>query len=166
MPLSEPAQRLRRRVTHPVLFRAWSLFKLPAALFAGVRVRALDEARCVTAVPYGWRSQNPFRSIYFACQAMAAELSTGALVMLAIADAGVPFSMLIVDMRASFGKKAVSIATFTCADGEKVFTAVREARETGEPRVVTMETVGTMADGAEVSRFTFTWSLKARSNKG
>lgn len=140
----------------------WMFIKLPAALFCGVRLRLLDEGRCHTSVPYGWRSQNPFKSTYFAAQAMAAELSTGALVLFAVADAEVPISTLIVDMKATFGKKAVDTVTFRCEGGDAIFAAVREAKATGEARVVSAETVGTMADGVEVARFTFTWSVKAK----
>lgn len=163
MSLSAPQTRLQRQVTNPVLFRGWMLAKLPAALFTGVTLRQLDAERCVCSVPYGWRSQNPFRSTYFAAQAMAAEMSTGALVLLATSDA--PFSTLIVDMKASFGKKATGTATFVCNGGPAVFQAVREAAATGEARSVSLETVGTLADGTEVSRFTFTWSVKPRSKK-
>jgi hypothetical protein len=164
--LSPSAQKLQRQVSNPFLFRAWTLAKLPSALFAGVRLKSLARDRCVTEVPFGWRSQNPFRSTYFAAQAMAAELSTGALVLLAAEDAGVPFSTLIVDMKATFGKKAAATATFVCVEGERIFSAVAEAKATGEARVVTVETIGTMPDGAEVSRFHFTWSVKARAAKG
>ncbi len=163
MPLSPAAITFLGRANSRWLFGLFSLWKLPSAWFAGVHVRSLTPARCVTAVPYGWRSQNPFSSIYFAAQAMAAELSTGALVMLAIEDAGVPFSMLIVDLHATFGKKAVALAEFTCEGGDAVFSAVAEARRTGEPQVITLETVGRMSDGTEVSRFRFTWSMKARN---
>ena len=112
-------------------------------------------------VPYGWRSQNPFKSTYFAAQAMAAEMSTGALVLLATAHQ--PFSTLIVDMKATFGRKATGLATFTCDDGGAVFDAVARAAATGEPQTITLESVGRLDDGTEVSRFTFTWSVKARS---
>lgn len=166
MTLSAPAAKLRSQVQSPVLFRLWMLGKLPSALFAGVALESLEPERCVTSVPYGWRSQNPFRSTYFAAQAMAAELSTGALVLLAAADAGVPFSTLIVDMKATFGKKATGKATFSCEGGAAVFAAVAEAKATGEARTVALETVGRLADGAEVSRFTFTWSVKPRSGRG
>lgn len=164
--LSPKAATLQRRVSQPILFAAWAFAKLPAALFAGVRLNSLEPHRCVTSVPYGWRSQNPFRSTYFAAQAMAAELSTGALGLLAVENAGVPFSILIVDMTASFGKKATERATFTCEDGALAFAAVEQSKTTGEARQFTMTTVGRMADGAEVSRFTFTWSVKARSGGG
>ena len=161
-PLSPAGRALRERVTSPLLFPLWLLMKLPAALFAGVRIQALDAERCLCTVPYGWRSTNPFRSTYFAAQAMAAEMSTGALVLLAAADSGVPYSTLIVDMQATFGKKATARSTFTCEGGAAVFAALAEARAAGEARQVTLETVGRLPNGEEVSRFRFTWSVKAR----
>lgn len=161
MPLHPAAARLQRYVQNPILFRLWMLVKLPAALFAGVRLYELSDRRCVAAVPYGWRSQNPFRSTYFAAQAMAAELSTGAIVLFATAG-DTPFATLIVDMKATFGKKADSLATFTCEGVQQAFAAAEEAKATGEARTIPLETVGRLADGTEVSRFTFTWSIKAR----
>ena len=160
MALAPLALKLQKQVQNPFVFWFFLLARLPAALFAGVRLREVNERRCVTTVPYGWRSQNPFKSTYFAAQAMAAEMSTGALVLLATAD--VPFSTLIVDMTATFGKKATGLATFVCEEGPAIFDAVQQAKATGEPRVLTLETVGRMADGTEVSRFTFTWSIKAK----
>lgn len=162
MPLSPRAEVLRRRVQNPFLFWCWSLWVLPAAWFCGLRLRAIDEAHCVTTVPYGWRTQNPFRSTYFAALAMAAEMSTGALVLLAVENLGRPVSTLIVDLHATFGKKATGLTTFRCDEGAAAFAALAEAAATGEPRVVTMETVGRLDDGTEVARFRFTWSVKLR----
>ena len=59
-------------------------FKLPAAFWCGVRVKNLNNDACEVAVRHRWINQNPFNSMYFAVQAMAAELSTGALVMQSI----------------------------------------------------------------------------------
>ncbi|MEN9787312.1 MAG: hypothetical protein RLZZ299_2576 [Pseudomonadota bacterium] len=160
--LTSTAGTLRRRVLHPIAFPLWMLARLPAAWFAGVRVEVLDAKRCVASVPYGWRSTNPFRSTYFAAQAMAAEMSTGALVLLAAEQAGGGFATLIVDMRATFGKKATGTARFTCEGGAEAFAACAEARASGTPRTVALETVGRLADGTEVSRFEFRWSVKAR----
>ncbi len=163
MTLSPAAIAFQNRATHWLLMTFWMWVKLPAAAFAGVGCKRLDAAGCATTVPYGWRSQNPFKSTYFAAQAMAAELSTGALVLLATIDGGVPFSTLILDIQGTFGKKAVSTTTFTCSGGEAVFRAVAEARATGEARTVVLETIGIQEDGSEVSRFRFTWSVKAKS---
>ncbi len=162
MPVSPSAQKLQRQVTSRFMMALWMLVKLPSALFCGVRLRVLEVGHCHTSVPYGWRSQNPFKSTYFAAQAMAAELSTGALVLFAVADADVPISTLIVDMKATFGKKAVDTVTFRCDGGDAVFAAVREAKATGAASVVSVETIGTMKNGVEVARFTFTWSVKAK----
>ncbi len=156
-------ERFRRRMLNPFLTRGFMLAKLPLALFAGLRLKSVDVARCETTVPYGWRSTNPFRSIYFAAQSMAAELSTGALAMLAVELAPAPVAMLITGLEAEFTKKATARVTFTCEAGDEIFAAVARAVETGEPATVRAETVGRMADGTEVSRFAFTWSFKKRS---
>lgn len=153
----------RRKMLNPLLMRFYFLAKLPLALIAGVKLRELDAEHAVATVPYGWRSTNPFRSTYFAALAMAAELSTGALAMLAADSAPKPVAMLIVNMTAGFEKKATALAAFTCADGAKLAAAVARAVETGEPATAEAETVGRMADGTVVARFTFTWSFKTRS---
>ncbi len=154
--------RLRRRMTNAWMLRLFMLARLPLALFAGLRVRELEPGRCAVSVPYGWRSQNPFRSTYFAAQAMAAELSTGALAMAAAELAPASVAMLIVRMESTYGKKATRTATFVCEDGAAIFEAVGRAVSTGEPQTVEAATVGRMADGTEVARFVFTWSFKKR----
>jgi hypothetical protein len=153
----------RRKMLSPILLRLFFLAKLPLALFAGVRLRELDAEHAVATVPYGWRSTNPFRSTYFAALAMAAEFATGAVAALAVDSAPRPVAMLIVSMTASFEKKATSLTSFTCADGGKLAAAVARAVETGEPATAEAESVGRMADGTIVARFTFAWSFKARS---
>jgi uncharacterized protein DUF4442 len=156
------AAKLRRRMLSPLLMRGFFLAKLPLALIAGLRVRELDAERCVTTVPYGWRTTNPFRSTYFAALSMAAELSTGALAMTAVRLAPRPVSMLITGMNAEFGKKATGLTSFTCEDGAKLSAAVDRTVATGEPVAVEAATVGTAPDGNVVARFTFTWSFKVR----
>ncbi len=162
-PSTSAADKLRSRMRNPWLMRLYMLAKLPLALIAGVRVRELDSERCVVTVPYGWRTTNPFRSTYFAALSMAAEMSTGALSMAVVQSAPVPVAMLIVNLEASFGKKATALTTFTCEDGAKASAAVTETLRTGEPATARLESVGRMADGTEVARFAFTWSFKKRS---
>ena len=43
----------------------WLFYKLPAAWFMGVRVKQLTTQQSIVRLPYAWRSQNPFKSIYF-----------------------------------------------------------------------------------------------------
>ena len=63
-------------------------FKLPSAFICGVRVKTIDATECIVSVKHRWINQNPFQSMYFAVQAMGAELSTGALVMYHIQKSG------------------------------------------------------------------------------
>ncbi|MEL7059665.1 MAG: DUF4442 domain-containing protein [Acidobacteriota bacterium] len=155
--------KLSKRMTNRWMLRGFMLAKLPLGFIAGLNVHHLDRHRCEVSVPYGWLTQNPFRSTYFAAQAMAAEMSTGALGMLAVESAPASVAMLIVDMEGSFGKKATQTSTFTCTQGDEIFAAVAQTLATGEAATARTETVGRMPDGAEVSRFTFEWSFKKRS---
>ena len=140
-------------------------YKLPAAKYMGVKVRKLTPDQSIVTVPYNWRSQNPFRSTYFAAQAAAAEMSTGILASMAIYNRG-KISMLITDMRAEYIKKVNKLATFTCDAGPEIFEAVQRAIDSGEGQTITAESVGTMPDEngqpIVVSRFWFTWSFKAK----
>jgi hypothetical protein len=166
LPDAARAESFRAQMRSGAKTRAYFLAKLPLAWFAGLRVKRLDAQRCEVMVPRGWRTQNPFRSTYFAAQAMAAELATGALCMAAVQGAGVPVSMLVTEMRSTFGKKAVSDAVFTCADGDAVAAAVAETLRTGEGTTVEATAVGRMADGTEVATFVFTWSFKRKADGG
>lgn len=156
-------ERLRKRMLSALAMRLFLLTKLPLGFFAGLRVDVLERRRCQTSLPYGWRTTNPFRSMYFAAQSMAAELSTGALAMLAVESAPESVAMLITGLESEFGKKATRRTTFTCEDGDAIFAAVAETLRTGEPATVRAATVGRMPDGTEVSRFVFNWSFKKRS---
>src|SRR5436190_24343395 len=69
--------------------------RLPLAAFAGLRVTRLDAGGAEVRLPAGWKTQNPFRSTYFAAQAMAAEMSTGAPALLFIQESGKPVSSLV-----------------------------------------------------------------------
>ncbi|MCH1548000.1 MAG: thioesterase, partial [Flavobacteriaceae bacterium] len=53
------------------------LFDLPSAFFCGVRLTHLDNNNCNVIIKHSWFNKNPFKSIFWAAQGMAAELSTG-----------------------------------------------------------------------------------------
>ncbi len=143
-------------------FRFFLFWKLPAAFFSGVRIRSLDPARCEATVPYKWFSQNPFRSTYFACLAMAAELSTGALSMAHLYKRVPAVSMLVVKMEAEYGKKATGITVFTCEEGLALKAAIEAAVQSGTGQQLTVTTTGRNEKGEEIARFRITWSFKAK----
>lgn len=162
MELSSKGKKFKARIDNWVLFNLFLLIKLPLAWVAGCRVERINMEGCQISMPFGWRNQNPFQSIYFAAQSMSAEMSTGMLCLLAIEHSGESVAMLVSDSKAQFTKKANAKVTFTCNDGQKMFDAVSETCRTGEPVLVEMKTVGVMDNGLEVSNFSFTWTVKKR----
>ena len=60
-----------------LIYNFYTLLKLPAAWISGVRVSKITEKYCEVKVRHRWINQNPFKSMYWAVQGMAAELSTG-----------------------------------------------------------------------------------------
>ncbi len=155
-------EKAMRRMNNTLVFQAYLIARLPIAWIAGMRLKHLSPEVCQATMPYRWLSQNPFRSIYFATQAMAAELSTGALALLAVEGTRPAVAMLVVGLEATYSKKASSLVTFTCSEGARLFEAVDHAMATGEGQTLTVETIGRLADGTEVSRFRITWSFKQR----
>lgn len=150
---------------HPVKFRMFLFSKLPSAFFAGVRLREIDGKQCVVAIPYKWFSQNPFRSTYFACLSMAAEMSTGALAMAHLYKIDPPVSMLVTALEGSFQKKATDITTFICEDGELIRQTIAAAITSGDGKVVRAKSVGRNQAEEIVAEFYVTWSFKKRSSR-
>jgi len=152
-----------KMVRHPLKFRLFLLFNLPSAYFAGVRIKFISEEKCAVTVPYKWFSKNPFRSTYFACLAMAAEMSTGALTLSHIYKRSPSVSMLITDMSAEYYKKATTVTTFVCRDGIALRDAVEEAIAANGNNIITVKSTGTNEAGEMIAEFSFTWSLKVRN---
>ena len=139
------------------------LIKLPAAFLCGVRTTLLDDVKCVVSVKHRWINQNPFNSMFWAVQGMAAELTTGALVMAKSERSGYKISMLVLTNNASFSKKATGRITFTCDEGGKVDMAIKKAIDTGEGQTVWLNAKGVNQEGVQVSDFNFEWTLKVRT---
>ncbi|WP_089380819.1 DUF4442 domain-containing protein [Lutibacter agarilyticus] len=141
------------------------MFKLPSAYLCGVRLKELDAEKAVATVKYRWINQNPFNSMYFAVQSMAAELTTGTIVIQKIQESGQKISMLVTNHSGAFTKKAVGRITFTCADGHLIDEALKRTIETGEGETIQMKSFGIDAQGDQVSAYEFEWSIKLRTKK-
>ncbi len=133
------------------------------AWLAGLRVKELARNKCTTSIPYKRLNKNPFKSTYFAVLSMGAEFSTAASCSLAVSDKKPSVALIIVDLKATFLKKATDRVYFTCEDGDKAFEAVDRCISSGEAETATLKSVGKMNDGTTVAEFEFTWSFKQRS---
>nr|WP_299389280.1 DUF4442 domain-containing protein [Allomuricauda sp.] len=149
----------------PSKFNTFTFFKLPSAWWCGVRLTHIDEKKAVTTVRHRWFNQNPFRSMFWAVQGMAAELSTGAMVINQIQKSGKKISMLVANNSATFTKKATGRITFTCEDGHLIDQAIQKTMETGEGQTFWMKSVGVNQDGVVVSTFNFEWTVRVKPNQ-
>lgn len=140
----------------------FSFFKLPSAWWCGVRLKYIDKKKAVVTVRYKWFNQNPFKSMFWAVQGMAAELTTGAMMIDQIEDSGHKISMLVANNTANFSKKATGKITFTCEDGDLIKDALDKTIETGEGQTIWMKSVGINEDGIVVSTFNFEWTVRLK----
>jgi hypothetical protein len=149
-------------MNNPLKFRMFLFSRLPSAFFSGLRLKEIDETRCVVSVPYKWFSKNPFRSTYFACLAMAAEMSTGVQAMMYVYRRIPPISMLVVRMEANYFKKAVGVTNFASEGGHLIKEAINNAIGSGEAQKIVIKSTGTSESGELIAEFFITWSFKVK----
>lgn len=144
-------------------FKLFLISKLPMAWIAGLKNLELTPERAVVGVKYGYWTKNPFKSMYFAVMAMAAELSTGLLALSHVYKSGKNISTLVYKMQADFNKKAVGKIRFICDDGPLLQGTIQKAIDTGEGQTIEMTSIGYNENNEQVAKFVITWSMKVKS---
>ncbi len=160
---NDRSEALRLQLLQPWRFRLYLLRSLPLALAAGLRLVRLDAQECVVGLPGGWRTRNPFGSTYFAAQAMAAELSTGAPAMLLAQAATRSTALILVEIRAVFAKRILGPVQFSFSDVPAMSDAIERAGRQDEPVTFTANSLARGEDGLVLSAFEVTWSFKRRA---
>lgn len=140
-------------------FRIFTFRLMPTAWIAGLSVKQLDDKICITSIPGGWRSQNPFKTMYWAVQGMGAELSTGAAPFALSKSMSKKLRMFVVGTEAKFTKRAKGKIQFTCKDNSIARDAIEESMETGMSVDCELKTVGTDISGNIVSEWIFKWNF-------
>ena len=134
-------------------------FKLPSVWWCGIRVREISKVSCSANVRLGWFNKNPFKSLFWAVQGMAAELTTGILIMQAINESKKNISMLVLNNKANFSKKAKGLIRFNCNQGKKINETINKALETKKSQTVWVKSHGKDESGDVVSSFEFEWTI-------
>ena len=143
--------------------RYFTLLKLPLVYFSGIRITNINADRVEASVKLKWINQNPFQSMFWAVQAMAAELTSGVLLMREIETKKSSVSMLLIETKASFSKKAKGKIRFSCDEVKKAKDLVDKAISSGEGQRHWFTSIGIDQNGDEVSRFQFHWSVKSKA---
>ena len=149
----------------PIQYNIYNFFKLPSVWWCGIRVKSVNEESCLVSVKHRWINQNPFNSMFWAVQGMAAELSTGLLLMNEISRSKKSFSMLVLNNKANFSKKATGKISFSCDQGHQIRDSINLAISSKKPQTIWLNSSGIDSQGDTVSKFSFEWTLKLRKSK-
>ena len=145
----------------PNQINKWMLFKLPAAWLTGVRILSISDTKCEVKVRFKWINQNPYRSMFWAVQGMAAELTTGMLLTKSIQESNTNISMLLVGNKSNFYKKAIGKIKFICDQGETAKELINLTKKNITHKAW-LKAKGFDETGDIVSEFDFEWSCKKR----
>ena len=143
----------------PFGINLYTFFNLPSAWWCGVRVKKITRKYCSTKVNLNWINKNPFKSMFWAIQGMAAELSTGVLIMQASKSFKCDISMLVINNKATFRKKARGQIVFSCNNGEAVEKTFTKLFKTNKSQTLWLQAIGVDEEGDIVSTFDFEWTL-------
>ena len=143
----------------PFGINLYTFFNLPSAWWCGVRVKKIKRKCCSTKVNLNWINKNPFKSMFWAIQGMAAELSTGVLIMQASKSFKCDISMLVINNKATFRKKARGQIVFSCNNGEAVEKTFTKLFKTNKSQTLWLQATGVDEEGDIVSTFDFEWTL-------
>jgi Domain of unknown function (DUF4442) len=159
--MNEKSIQYQKQVLNPFLFTLGMLKRLPSVIFWGIRITCIDEKVCKVRIPFSWRTQNPFKSIYFAALAGAAELSTGALCQMLLAGR-LQHSMLVTGFRAEYFKKANTDIVFSCDQGLELADLLDTLKDTGDTAQFDMISTGRNSKDEVVAKAYITWSFKRK----
>ena len=101
--------------------------------------------------------------MFWAVQGMAAELATGALIIMKIKQLNRNMSMLVIKNEAQFTKKAKGQIIFSCTQGKEIDMLLKKAIETGAGQTITLTAEGRDASGDVVYVLNFLSSVKLKS---
>ena len=144
----------------PFLFRLMLLKMLPLGFLAGLQLQRADDQVCFVGIRYRYLTKNPFRSIYFAAQAMAAEMSTGLPALLHLRATKSNTSMLVTHFEANYFKKAVGKIQFRFEDVAALHQAIDQAGPSGTQFIAISR--GYTAQNECVAEMRVSWSFKKR----
>ena len=165
MKLNNKLNSILKKLNIRFMFIFISITKLPLAIITGLKIQEINYSVCKKNVSYRFLYRNLFLT-YFAVQSMDAELSSGALSL--IADEGInsDVSFILNELRGEFLKKSYGKIEFVCKERNKLHNIVKKAREkNGSQQEEIVSTIGYDSDGKIISKFEFTCSLKCCSTK-
>lgn len=139
------------------------LFKdLPSAWLCGVRVKDLNDKKCIISVRHNWFNSNPFKSLYWAVQGMASELATGLAIIDFANKNKLKISMLVISNESKFLKKAKGLIRFECDQVNVLKKTLSSLSKNKTTDKIKLKSTGYDESGDVVSEFIYEWSFKLK----
>ena len=139
------------------------LFKdLPSAWLCGVRVKDLNDKKCIISVRHNWFNSNPFKSLYWAVQGMASELATGLAIIDFANKNKLKISMLVISNESKFLKKAKGLIRFDCDQVNTLKKTLSSLSKNKTTDKIKLKSTGYDESGDVVSEFIYEWSFKLK----
>ena len=139
------------------------LFKdLPSAWLCGVRVKDLNDKKCIISVRHNWFNSNPFKSLYWAVQGMASELATGLAIIDFANKHKLKISMLVISNESKFLKKAKGLIRFECDQVNTLKKTLSSLSKNKTTDKIKLKSTGYDESGDVVSEFIYEWSFKLK----
>ena len=139
------------------------LFKdLPSAWLCGVRVKDLNDKKCIISVRHNWFNSNPFKSLYWAVQGMASELATGLAIIDFANKTNLKLSMLVISNESKFLKKAKGLIRFECDQVNTLKKTLSSLSKNKTTDKIKLKSTGYDESGDVVSEFIYEWSFKLK----
>ena len=143
-------------------YHIFLLTKLPAAYFCGARLKSINSNECNVKITLNWFNKNPYRSMFWAAQGMAAELTTALMLTDKINKSGYDISMLLISSKSNYYKKATGTIVFNCSEGNNMDEMMNKLISSNIPQTIILSSRGVNQNKVKVSEFIFEWSLKIR----
>ena len=150
------------KLTNPFFLKLFFLKNLPSAWFWGIKCKSASQDSATVYIKHNWFNKNPYKSTYFAALAGAGEFATGILASNALRSRSEKISMLVLQMEASFSKKATGVTYFTCDQGQAVRDVIELAVKNNMPQTIVMSAIGKNEQGEQVCVVKITWTFKAK----
>lgn len=155
--------KLAASLKHKWKLRLWMVSKLPMGLISGMYITELNESNCIVLLKDRWWIHNPFRSVFWAVMSMAAELSTGALLVTQAQPAGIQF--ILVGFEAKFLKKAKGKSFYFCHSGEDVERAISDLLITSATSTIVLPSLAKDEAGQILAEFQCYWQLRKTTTR-
>jgi esterase/lipase len=152
----------QKKMLNPIFFKLFLILKLPLVFLAGVKLKSLTDTHSTIQLKYNYLNKNPFKSIYFAALSMAGELASGILAASFIYKNIPKISMLVVELKIEFSKKAVGLINFSCNQGKEIQDCINKSLATKEGQTIEIITTATDQEGDLVAIFNVKWSFKSK----